>query len=150
MGENMDSTYAKTIGVDFAVKRTLRGGFQIWDIAGESTPNTVLSHLRGTSGIILVFDVMASDTLSKLHDWINITTTTLGSKIDIALVANKIDLRTEKEGLTASDVMQFVSELKNRIEGNVSYFETSALTGDGVDDVFSWLLKRLTQRSTDE
>ena len=145
MGQNLDNTYAKTIGVDFALKRTEKGGFQIWDLAGESTPNTVRAHLVGTSGIIFVFDVMQPDTLDKLEDWITITTDALGSRLHVALVANKIDLRTEDRGLKTEEVQAFVDDLTARIEGKVAYFETSSLTGNGVDDVFSWLLTTLEE-----
>lgn len=150
MGENLDNSYAKTIGVDFALKRTPKGGFQIWDLAGESSPNTLRSHLQGTSGVLLIFDVMNPRSLERLKELVSIVTDALGNELIISVVGNKIDLRTETDGLTQENAEMFLEGLRQQNTGEVSYFETAALLGTGVEEAFSWLLDKLTERSRDD
>ena len=132
-----DDRYLTTVGVRIDKKEFSVDGqpitFVIWDIAGEDEiTQLAMNHLRGMSGYFLVADGLRRDTLE--------TAVRLRGKIAAAYpgakclcLLNKADIRQNWEA-TEDDIALFH-------QGDM--LETSAKTGDMVEDAFEQLARRL-------
>ena len=136
--------YIVTIGSQFAVKtvavETANGRsvvvMLVWDLAGQQRFDFIRgSYYRGSKGALLVFDTTRKSTWIELPKWIKETEDALGERIPIILLANKVDL-VEHRVITSEMAMDFVRE--HNLSG---YLETSALTGQNVEEAFSLLAK---------
>ncbi|MHA2174719.1 MAG: Rab family GTPase [Candidatus Hodarchaeales archaeon] len=149
MGRGFASDYLPTLGADFAsmeveipfknVEKTIR--FQIWDLAGQPTFSQIRAlYYKGTIGALLVFDVTKRPTFKNVDQWMNELIRHSGSSsLLINIVGNKIDLRREDD-ITADEAKSYIaSYILPKYQDNVKrikYYETSALTGENVNDAF--------------
>lgn len=137
--------YIVTIGSQFAVKtvaiegangRSIVVKMLVWDLAGQQRFDFIRgSYYRGSKGALLVFDTTRRSTWIDLPKWIKETEDALGERIPIILLANKVDL-VEHRVVTSEMAMDFVREYN--LNG---YLETSALTGQNVEEAFQLLAK---------
>jgi len=123
-----------TIGVEFGSKIVEVGGqhvkLQIWDTAGQERFRSVTrSYYRGAAGTILVYDVTNRESYNHVSSWLNDARALANPDIAIVLVGNKIDLASERE-VTFLEASRFAQE------NDLMFLETSALTGEGVSEVF--------------
>ncbi len=141
--------YIVTIGSQFAVKTVALQGnngrnvvvkLLVWDLAGQQRFDFIRgSYYRGSKGALLVFDTTRKSTWIELPKWIQETEDALGERIPIILLANKVDLADERV-ITTEMAEEFVRE-----HGLVGYLETSALTGQNVEEAFYLLAKSTLQ-----
>jgi Ras-related protein Rab-4B len=127
-----DSTH--TIGVEFGSKIVPVGGYmiklQVWDTAGQERFRAVTkNYYRGAAGTILVYDVTSRETYNKVSSWVSDARTLANPDIAIVLVGNKIDLAAERE-------VTFMEASRYAQENDLMFLETSAYTGEGVQEVF--------------
>lgn len=149
MGRTLSTNYQKTIGVDFAIKKHQDVTFQIWDIAGEASNKTIQTFLRGTEGAILLYDITNNESIISLKKWLKLLFETLSEDFCLAIVGNKIDLRVDSFDVPSNlkEAKEYLSTFDLKcIPG---YFETSALTGKGVDTVFDWIFENTLQNNHD-
>ena len=126
-----------TIGIDFKTK-TLNINNQeiklkIWDTAGqERFRNITTQYYKGADGIVLVYDVTDESSYEKIRDWMEqILSNTQQEEIGLVLLGNKCDM--EPRVVTEDMGKKMAEELK------ISYYETSALTGQGIKEAFGEL-----------
>lgn len=149
MGFGFQSSYLSTIGADFALKEVDFKGqltkMQIWDLAGQQHYQKIRkNYYIGTHAVILVYDVTRQESFQSLTTWIKEIKANIDRDVPIILVGNKTDLRDEiptsvstKEGFEARDSL---SELN---KSSVQYIETSAKTGDNVEQAFKMIIDEL-------
>jgi len=123
-----------TIGVEFGSKIIEVGGhfvkLQIWDTAGQERFRSVTrSYYRGAAGTILVYDITSRESYNHVSSWLNDAKALANPDIAIVLVGNKIDLSAERE-------VSFLEASRFAQENELMFLETSALTGEGVSEVF--------------
>lgn len=123
-----------TIGVEFGSKIVTVGGksvkLQIWDTAGQERFRSVTrSYYRGAAGALLVYDIASRETYNALTNWLSDARTLASPNIVIVLVGNKRDLDIERE-VTFLEASRFAQE------NELMFLETSALTGESVDETF--------------
>jgi len=123
-----------TIGVEFGSKIIEVGGhfvkLQIWDTAGQERFRSVTrSYYRGAAGTILVYDITSRESYNHVSSWLNDAKALANPDIAIVLVGNKIDLSSERE-------VSFLEASRFAQENELMFLETSALTGEGVSEVF--------------
>ncbi len=130
-----------TIGIDFKTK-TLNINNQeiklkIWDTAGqERFRNITTQYYKGADGIVLVYDVTDEASYEKIKDWMEqILSNTQQEEIGLVLLGNKCDM--EPRNVTEEMGKKMAEELK------ISYFETSALTGQGIKEAFEQLTREI-------
>lgn len=137
------SKYLATIGIDYGVtKVSVRDRdikVNIFDMAGHPIFYEVRNEFyRDSQGALLVFDVSDRGSFESLDSWVNEMQTEVGDKsecdnIIVCVCANKIDHRPraveEAEGRLWADSHSF------------HYFETSAQTGEGINDMFQTLFE---------
>ncbi|CAL5983481.1 Rab2a [Hexamita inflata] len=109
--------------------------FQIWDTAGqEKFRSLAYLYYRSAIAVVLVFDVTNRETFNNLHYWIKEVKAKGDENAIIVIVGNKIDSQIRE--VAYNEAYQYAS-----IQC-VQYFETSALTGEGIDQVFTYLAKQ--------
>ncbi len=129
--------YISTMGVDFLIKNLEIGEDSIkmivWDIGGQAQWRDKLHlYLQGSDGAIIIVDLTRKKTLDGLNYWLDSINTHLKAEnFPIVLVGNKVDL-VEQRRISAED-------LKNA--SNYDVFETSAKTGETVEDMFTTVSK---------
>lgn len=133
-----------TVGVTFESKKYKVANrvveLQIWDFGGQTRFKDISNLLiRGSDAVLLVYDVSRPVTLDELKNvWIPLTLKNVSSDTILVLDGNKIDLGKRVTGSEIKGVLK-----KGRIP---YYFETSAKTGYGINEVFIELVKKLATR----
>ena len=144
-GENKFlKNHLATIGIDFKTK-TLNINNQelklkIWDTAGqERFRNITTQYYKGADGIVLVYDVTDEASYEKIKDWMDqILSNTQQEEIGLVLLGNKCDM--EPRNVTEEQGKKMAEDLK------ISYFETSALTGQGIKEAFEQLTRDIMKK----
>ncbi len=150
LGEGFESGYSMTIGADFAVKRLKidNNDFvaQIWDLAGQQRFSAVREvYYRGTSGCLLVFDITRRASFENIPSWIaELLKNNYNRVVPIVLLGNKSDLRSSaKDPVLREQAEEYGRSLSEWSGFSVPYIETSAKTGENVDESFRTLLKNI-------
>ena len=138
--DKFEST-VQTIGVDFKNKYIIynnkRIQLELWDTAGqERFKGIAKNYFHAANGVILVFDITNKDSFNKLKYWIDEGKTNVGQDTEIIIAANKIDLEDERK-VNKDTINEFGKKMGFEI------LETSAKTGEGVDEIFKRLVSRL-------
>ena len=130
------ASYKQTLGATFAVKYLERGNDQvnvmIWDLAGQPSFDQVRKqYYDGADGGLLVFDLTQSRSIKALNKWLTDFRQIVPDG-PVYLVGNKIDLTADRQITEES-----IGELKASL--GILFFETSCLTGEGVEETFNKL-----------
>ena len=123
-----------TIGVEFGSKIVPVGGrtvkLQVWDTAGQERFRSVTrSYYRGAAGALLVYDITSRESFNTLTNWLTDARTLASPQIVILMVGNKKDLEDERE-VTFLEASRFAQE------NGLMFLETSAKTGNSVEEAF--------------
>ena len=130
--------YLTTVGVKTETRRVTLAEravkLVLWDIAGRDSLDLLrLNYLRGATGLLLVADGTRADTLDSARQLYLQACAEIGQVPGVLLV-NKFDLLPEWE--IGPDQLAAV-------RGQLPLFETSALSGTGVEEAFGSLCERL-------
>lgn len=140
----------KSITLDAADSPTgepVKVELQIWDRPGvdftrkSARLSLIMSYLRGTSGTLLVYDLTDLETLLALPRWSDHVLEQAPGAVNV-LVGNKSDLTGERK-VTAKQARVVAT----RVDA-VGSFETSAKTGDKVDEAFLAVTKGILARNS--
>ena len=136
--------YINTVGLDHISKTEIINNINIlvklWDTAGQERFKALTpSYLRNAEGVILVYDVTNSDSFDDLKSWIDSIKNHLGEKyasFPAIIIGNKVDLQDNRE-ISNEDASKFAKD------NNYKYFETSAKTGEGVDEAVREIVNQI-------
>jgi small GTP-binding protein len=137
--------YIATVGLDFVSKQEIINdkniNVKLWDTAGQERYKALTpSYLRGADGVVLVYDVTNSETFDNLKFWIDSLKNNLGENntfLPIVINGNKIDI--DDRDISKEDANKFAQE------NNYKYFETSAKSGVGVDELFREIVNQILE-----
>lgn len=116
----------------------------LWDTAGQETYKSVTrSYFRGASGALLVFDLSRRATFQHVTDWLNDLRQIAEPDIVVVLVGNKADLTQTSEN--KREVTKQEAEEWAKKNGVLEYVETSAKSGEGVENAFMRVAERIHQ-----
>lgn len=102
----------------------------ICDTAGQERFQSICPNLyRDADAAIIVFDVTNKPSFQKMKTWLDEVTIMMGANFIKVIAGNKIDLVDDRV-IPNSEAMEFASQ------ANATYFETSALTGAGIRELF--------------
>lgn len=146
IGEDFQEKYIPTIGVDFAIATYDNYILQIWDLAGQQTFSFIIETMYlGASGLIVVFDVTNRETMLNVPNWIDSFLTIERTSVPIVVFGNKIDLRNESS-IQRIEAEEFVTSLSKKYHVEISYVETSALTGENLRSAFEGFVDRIAEK----
>jgi small GTP-binding protein len=144
MGAGFKANYLMTLGADFAIKRLDKYVIQIWDLAGQYSYKTIRKgYYSGAIGGFLVFDLTQPVTFDHLQLWIDEYLMATGKMIPMILVGNKQDSCASKECIDKQEIENFRQKLISTYGFNFPFYETSALTGLNIDEIFSDLIEEV-------
>ncbi|MFX0144252.1 MAG: Rab family GTPase [Candidatus Hodarchaeota archaeon] len=139
-------TYISTLGVNVTVKDVQVDDIKVtlimWDIAGQMKFNFLRNQFYvGAQAVLLLFDVTRISTFKNIINWYNDITNSLKSDnlLTVVLCGNKIDL-IEKRRVLTEQAKSLANEL------NIDYVETSALTGENIDETFRKIARELVDK----
>ncbi|KAI1105024.1 GTP-binding protein rab2 [Jackrogersella minutella] len=118
----------------------------LWDTAGQETYKSVTrSYFRGASGALLVFDITRKVTFDHVTDWLNDLRAIADPDIVVILVGNKLDEAQPADADLPSnrEVTRQEAEDWARRSGVLQYVETSAKSGENVEDAFMRVADRI-------
>jgi small GTP-binding protein len=134
-----DDDYQPTIGAGYIAHRTKFEGrdveLQIWDTAGmERYRSLGPIYYRDSAAAVIVYDVTEPESSEAVSKWLEAFRGTVKDNATIVIVGNKSDLPAVVDS----------AQLKSWAQSNqFGFFITSAKTGDGVTEVFEYLVKQL-------
>ncbi|MFW9999044.1 MAG: GTP-binding protein [Candidatus Hodarchaeota archaeon] len=136
--------YKLTIGADFLSKiieykpgTTIK--MQIWDIAGQDRYKFLRSSFfDGANGALIVFDLSRWHTFKELEEWLKDLRDYAGKDVPFILIGNKIDLIEKIDEFNQRESAQVFAKKEKTY-----YVETSAKTGENVEDAFLNLANRM-------
>ena len=136
--ETTDDTYAPTVGIDFLTKnvfledKTIR--LVMWDTAGQERFKSLIpSYLKNANCVILTYDITDKSSFTSLNKWLSDVRDNVVEGTFIILCGNKIDLNN-KRAVPKEDGEKFAQENK------IAYAETSASTGEGINELFNTII----------
>ena len=148
MGKSFRTDYLKTLGADFAAQKVNIDGeivlLTIWDLAGQSIFHGMRSSFyHGCKCAMVVFDVTSSETLNNAIKWADEAANYAKNSLqEIYLIGNKIDLEDQRV-VSYEQIEETARAIQERTNYNVRIYETSALTGKNIHELFEHMSKRL-------
>ncbi|OTA57297.1 GTP-binding protein rab2 [Hypoxylon sp. EC38] len=117
----------------------------LWDTAGQETYKSVTrSYFRGASGALLVFDITRKATFEHVTDWLNDLRAIADPDIVVILVGNKLDqAQPSSDAPNKREVTKQEAEDWARRNGVLQYVETSAKSGENVEEAFMRVAERI-------
>jgi small GTP-binding protein len=147
LGEGFETDYLSTMGADFALYDTTVDNthirWQIWDLAGQPVfKDVVKAYYTKVFGGILVYDITRRQTFENVEKWLEdiLKNSKRDQDVPVVLLANKTDLREEGTETVSADEGK---DLAGRL--GLSFIETSAKTGEGVQAAFEKLGKEILE-----
>ena len=103
---------------------------QIWDTAGQEAYRSITrSYYKSSACAFIVYDITEKKTFYDVTTWLQDCRDMCYKNILIYLIGNKSDLE-EKRQVTQEEGRQFAEE------NNLVFFETSALNGNNIEEIF--------------
>ncbi|NHJ14133.1 MAG: GTP-binding protein [Candidatus Thorarchaeota archaeon] len=151
LGKTFKSNYIATLGVDFAQKTLMLDSgpvhLVIWDIAGQPLFQGLRRrYYDGCSGIILAYSVVDRESFTNASKWLVEAHDFMGILPPIIVAGNKIDLRPThpKEDIVSYDEgLAFAKKTGEKLKTQTIFIETSALTGENIDEAFESLMEMI-------
>lgn len=111
----------------------------ICDTAGQEKFQSVAPNFYRTSdAAMIVFDITQPSSFEKAKEWLDELSAAMPDTFIILIVGNKNDLTDRR--VSYEEAMEYASA------NGVSYMESSAHTGDGVENCFYYLTKEVLSK----
>ncbi len=128
-----------TIGIDFKTKyfkfdeEKIKINFI--DTAGQEKFRAIsVNYLKGTDGVLLVFDITNKETFYLIQNWVEDIHQNNKSNIGKILLGNKSDLEESRQ-VSKEEAEQLAKDL------GCQYIEASAKTGENINETISEIAK---------
>ncbi len=145
--DSFSERYIMTIGTTFALKTVslempdgsdVTARVVLWDLAGQPTYNELRRrYMAGASMAIIVYDVTRPQTFLDIGEWFTKFVAVCPNAV-VTVVANKID---RPDRLVPPEAGEMVKKWLD-----VMHYETSAKTGENVNDLFTDLVQRAIEK----
>jgi len=131
-----------TIGVEFATRvipmasgRNVK--MQVWDTAGQERYRAITNaYYRGALGALLCYDITSYSSFSNIARWLSELRDHANRDVVLLVVGNKLDDEANRE-VSEEQAKQLSEELA------LPLIETSAKSGEGVNEAFEDVAKRI-------
>jgi small GTP-binding protein len=141
-----------TIGAAFMVHNMSVDGrpakLEIWDTAGQERFQSLAPmYYRGAAAAVIVYDITKRDTFERTKKWVLELRDRAPPGIVIAIAGNKLDLEAQR-AVTAADAAEQLQQIESETGETgqrMLFIECSAKTGDGVQQLFTNVCKKLLE-----
>ena len=146
--DSFTQSYKITIGVDFLTKALeieegINVKLTIWDIGGQDRFEFMRKKFfEGSQGALVVYDLSRADTFEQMKKWIGELNQFAGEDVPFILIGNKVDLLEDVGEVVEREEAKKLAEDEDSI-----YIETSAKTGENVEEAFLKLTKMLVDKA---
>lgn len=155
MGKSFISSHIATLGVDFSQKNVEHEDAMVrltlWDLAGEQSYENVRKlYYDGCHSVIFVYSVIDKKSFKNATLWLAEVNKCVKPMPPLAILGNKIDLRESRpqnEVVTSSQGKEYADALSAKMKIPVVFRETSALTGENIEDVFDDLITVMLKKN---
>lgn len=155
MGKVFKRSYIATLGVDFAQKAIMLKKkpvyLIIWDIAGQPLFQGLRRrYYEGASGLALAYSVVNRESFDNASKWLVEAHGFMGRLPPLVIIGNKIDLRpshSEAEIVSYKEGQAFAKRFGEELNTPSIFIETSALTGENINDAFERLTKMMIDKA---
>ncbi len=141
-----------TIGVAFHSKEVICEGLQkkiklsLWDLGGQQRFRFLqASYSAGARAGIVFFDMTRLSTTNQIKSWVKMFRSKASPDIPIVLGGTKLDV---VDPSVIEQVNQFAREIAAKF-GLPIYMPTSSRTGEGVNEIFKYIIDWLVVQSQD-
>jgi len=135
-----------TVGVDFyarlvEIRPGLRIKLQLWDTAGQEKFRSITrSYYRNSVGVLVVYDITRRDSFEHIAAWIHEARINIGAQPCVfQLIGHKADLESERQVLYEEG--EYFAKYHK-----IKFLETSAKTGENVEEAFNMLARDIYGR----
>jgi len=141
--------YITTMGINYLTKEiTLepkkKVKLVILDIGGQEKFKFLRKEFyKGANGALAIFDLTQLKTYEAIENWLSEMFEILQKNIPFIIIGNKVDLVEEFNRSIDKDIIRDYAEKKDSF-----YLETSAKTGENVQEVFKELTQRMIKRTS--
>merc|ERR1712232_312014 len=116
----------------------------LWDTAGQERFHSLAPmYYRDALGALIVYDITDRESLEKAKRWLNELYTANRKDMIITLVGNKVDLEESRQ-VEKGDANLYAKEQQ------LAFFETSAKSGENIDELFTALGQKLIDQDPDD
>jgi Ras-related protein Rab-2A len=136
--------YKVTVGVEFGARNITINNVvyrvQIWDTAGQERFRSITrAYYRNSVCAIIVYDVCNRESFYNVQRWIEDCRAQAFPKMMFVLIGNKCDKENERE-------VQYNEGESLAKELGIMFYETSALTGQGIENLFTETTNIIAER----
>ncbi|MFW2570310.1 Rab family GTPase [Legionella sp. 29fVS95] len=143
---NYDPT--PTIGAEYVFRLKSDWLSACWDMSGHQRYKDIHPfYYHYAQGIVVVFDLTNRASFSHVEHYVNDAQRHAMKNPFIILVGNKSDLHKQRE-ISQDEIDALTIKLQAEAHNIIAYVQTSALTGDGVDELFRYIKKAFTKNSS--
>ena len=136
--------YIATVGIDYYTKNeTINDkiiSIKLWDTVGQERYKALTQNFfKNAEGVMVVYDITKVESFDNLKFWINSIKQNMENKniiIPVIIIGNKVDMEDMRE-ISNENAENFAKE------NNYKYFETSAKTGEGIDNAVRELVNQV-------
>ena len=139
--------FKATVGVEFGAKnieinsRIYR--IEIWDTAGQENFRSIArAYYKNSICACIVYDITNRNSFNSVQSWIDDCTKQTPKSILLLLIGNKNDLNDKRE-------VQYEEGAEFAKKRNMIFLETSAKTGNNIDNIFERSVKQIDQNILD-
>ena len=139
-----DEAHLSTIGCEFGTKHIIYNNtdylVQIWDTAGQEQFKSITrGYYKESAVAMVVYDITNENSFNSIKEWLDDCKNLAPSKILLVLIGNKIDKEDER-AVTKEMGEDFANE------NGMLFFETSALSGIGIENAFQKCIENIDKR----
>ncbi|GLV39660.1 RabX1 [Carabus blaptoides fortunei] len=134
MHKTYNNHISPTIGASFFSCKVniedIRVKLQVWDTAGQERFRSMAPmYYRNANAAILVFDITQAHTFSSIKAWVQELRGMVDDPMYLCVVGNKTDLGVDRQ-VSRDEAIQYSKAI------GASYFESSALQDQGIEQIF--------------
>ena len=136
--------YLTTIGVEFGTKNIKVNNkiyrIQIWDTAGQEYFRSIArAYFKNCVCAMVVYDITCKESFENVKNWLQDIHEESPKTVLICLIGNKIDLEDKR-------IITFDEGKKFSTENGIIFMETSAKTGEGINEIFEQSVKEIEKK----